>query len=60
MPLTSHVPAKAPTKNKIRIGTKTLFKFSQISFPIKLKDTLLNTPTIAAMPPPISNIIWLV
>ena len=56
MPLTSQVPAKAPTKNKIIIGTKTLFQFSQTSVIILPKETLFLKPIIAVTAPPIKSI----
>ena len=59
IPLTSQVPASAPTNNKIIMGIKTLFRFSQISFNITSIDTLLKRPTTAATPPPKRRIIWL-
>ena len=55
IPLTNHEPAKAPTKNKIIIGTKTLFQFSQTSATIVFKETLFLKPTNAVTKPPINK-----
>ena len=56
IPETNQVPASAPTKNKIIMGTKTLFQFSQTSVSIVFKLTLLKKPTAAATTPPSNKI----
>ena len=56
IPLTNHVPAKAPTINKINSALDVDFTFSATSSIILEKETLFLKPTIAATAPPINNI----
>ena len=58
IPLTSQVPAKAPTSISMIIGLYTLLRFSITSLIITPIETLLNSPTTIATTPPINRIYW--